>query len=374
MNKILVKLVIDERIEEKELACRNVYCNLSSFKGKYGRNYVRSFDYDKSGVILEISFSRYFNKDELFRIEKHEQAMEVQKTFLKQFKECGYDKVFYGFKILYVDLFFDIPLFKNYTFNQYANTFNLIEKVYQKNMDTEVIAKSVNLSRNDSMTEFIMSDKHVLFIDDWGDFCGMYWPPYELNDFSIGKFYQYYGYDIKLHFYNLKLYMQFKYKRGKNAELNFNDILEKYPYLNNTFRLSICKKCADDKIYNFEMLNIFNIYESFLYKYKRYLLDKVFDDVSLKAVLDENKKCIIDKLNSYKGRHCIFIWDNINDLYDYKTVREALVETTKTKKNLEYKIGIYREKFAEIEKDRNCTIFDTQKIFLDIRNYIEDLY
>lgn len=344
MDTIEVRLDLVDNVTLMDLDLLKV--GIVALKSPFGHRYCDLIEVLKGrdrGLIIKISYPRYYYGNNAYLIAGISECINVQKHFVNFIQEDTlFKEIVSEIKLTRVDIPFTYYMKEGLDFNSYANIYRIFAFVYN--------TKKKN-ARAKGYKDLIDDTYETVVYSDNGK-----------TDKSSNN---------RLMIYNQ--YQNLKIKLGKEE---FENTLEEYPDLIFRMRLEVSKRIRR-KEFSLDEFKEFDILSEYFQSYKEYILKnvldmKIIDNIYNKKII-ELAEILFEERKARDFKYEVFILKYLDDIHDYGMLRRALkivILNDKTRENAVTKI---RKVLIESEEREEVVIMDTYSIISEMRSYIENL-
>lgn len=293
-------------------------------------------------VIVKLSFPRFYFENNAYLISTYDECKKVQRYFIKQLQEDRRLQKIKAIRITRVDIPFTYIMEKDKRFYDYMNIFKVLALAFNKTYEETEVKSMVDTLKKREQT--------VIYA----------------NTPTIS------AYNKKITIYN-----QMKNLDSKITEdIDMKKTLEKYPDLPRRIRIEMSKRIKRKEM-TLKEFGKYNLFEEYSIKYKeelkkllfdKELLDEVYEEEieKLSEILDEERE-FQKKRFTYKN----FLSEYVEDIYDYKILREALKIIITKRKTREGAITEIRKELKKSEERKGLIVIGVRSIVKDIADTIE---
>ena len=309
-------------------------------RGEIQLRYCDCLELSKKGrFIIKISYPRFYKGINAFIIENSAQCMEVQAHFCLALKkhELLCDALI---SLDRVDIPFTFLMDPEYNFISYKKVYQVLSFVHERKNKNGSVKAYTDAKK--------FSPQTVIFADTK----------------SISSFNK-----------KITIYNQYKNieEKTKDEEL-FQLICMEHGDLRNRMRIEVSKRIRRKGL-TIQEFGEFNILKEYIERYKKYLLEKLFDLEEIEKIYDDKatelaKVFLSYRDNSNKVNYMSFIYKEIDKIYDYEIIRRALKICIKNENTKENAITVIRKILNSYQANEKIIVMDTYKIIKDIRGKI----
>ena len=181
--------------------------------------------------------------------------------------------------------------------------------------------------------------------------------------------------------YNKKImiYNQYINLKDKLDEGEFDRTIKEFPDLENRMRIEVSRRIVIRDM-ELDIFRAYSLFDRYLNEFKKDLRKTIFNLELLDEVYKEESEVLASKLEEYKESkgsaftYETFILKEIDNIYDYKILREGIGLITPNEKTRENAITIIRKILRGVEEENGKIILDVRKIIKDIHETIEDSF
>ena len=344
MDTIEVKVIVrnDIIMEEMDLLKENIAWLISRHRHNYCTILEESRNKER-GLIIKISYPRYFKGNNSFLITRKSECLEVQKDFVNSIKEnVDINDIVIGIQLTRVDIPFTYLIADGTDFNSYANIYRIFAFIYNCKKKEARAKGYIDLLDNKFET--------VVYSDN--------------------------GKTDKSSNNRLMIYNQYQNLKSKLSEEDIEELLICFPNLKNRMRLEVSKRIRRQP-FNLDEFASFDIFGTYFEEYKKYIFENVLDHNLMNAFYNQRAKELANKLEICRKEtnfnYELFIWQNYREIYDYKILRQALKMQIDNPNTLENAITKVRKIIKSYEKRESIIIMDTSKIITELARYLYKL-
>lgn len=337
-----VKLKSDITVEELDIVKKY----FSTLKSPIGFRFCDVLEESRGrerGLILKISYPRYYYGNNAYLVTSKSKCLEVQEHFVNSIQEDTFLKeVVLGIKLTRVDIPFTYYMEKGLEFNSYWNIYKIFASVY-------TIRK-----RNARAKGYLdlLDDKYetVIYSDNGK------------TDKSSNN---------RLMIYNQELNL-----RNKLSEEEFERVSKDYPDLISRMRLEVAKRIRR-KGFSLDEFKNFDILSEYFQQYKNYILENILNKDDIEQIYDEKAEEVAKKLADERERRSFtyenFIYRNFYAIGDYEILRRAVKIAIPNRKTREGAITTIRKILEEYESSTTVKVMNNYSTITEMREYIKSL-
>lgn len=337
-----VKLKSDITVEELDIVKKY----FSTLKSPIGFRFCDVLEESRGrerGLILKISYPRYYYGNNAYLVTSKSKCLEVQEHFVNSIQEDTFLKeMVLGIKLTRVDIPFTYYMEKGLEFNSYWNIYKIFASVY-------TIRK-----RNARAKGYLdlLDDKYetVIYSDNGK------------TDKSSNN---------RLMIYNQELNL-----RNKLSEEEFERVSKDYPDLISRMRLEVAKRIRR-KGFSLDEFKNFDILSEYFQQYKNYILENILNKDDIEQIYDEKAEEVAKKLADERERRSFtyenFIYRNFYAIGDYEILRRAVKIAIPNRKTREGAITTIRKILEEYESSTTVKVMNNYSTITEMREYIKSL-
>lgn len=302
------------------------------------------------GLILKISYPRYYYGNNAYLITSISECLKVQEHFVKSIQkfvkfiqeDTTVRRLVLGIKLTRVDIPFTYYMEKGVEFNSYLNIYKIFASVYTVRKRNARAKGYLDL----------LDDKYetVIYSDNGK------------TDKSSNN---------RLMIYNQELNL-----RNKLNEEEFEKISQDYPDLISRMRLEVAKRIRR-KTFSLDEFKNFDILSEYFQQYKNYILDNILNKKDIEKIYNEKAEEIAKILADERERRSFtyenFIYRNFHTIGDYEILRRAVKIAIPNDKTRENAITTIRKILREYESLTKIKVMDNYSTITKMREYIESL-
>ncbi|KDE71257.1 hypothetical protein FUSO6_01455 [Fusobacterium necrophorum DAB] len=317
---------------------------INSLQSNNGHTYVDVLEANATGIIVKLSYPRYFAGINAYLITSISECQEVQRYFIEQLEMWGIVGYFKGISLLRVDIPFTYFMDEEIFFYCHENVFRIFAWIYHRHF-TKSSPKAIS--------EILTKRQETLYYTD---------------SKVIGN------YNSRVMVYNQALNIQ---EKTEDEEI-YQGIIEQFPDLSRRIRLEVSKRIKRQSM-SLEEFQGENLYAHYFSRYKNYLLENLLNLEDLELYYEETAIAISQKLLLFREEmgsnftYEAFLLQNIGIIWDYEVIRRALKKIEMNPHTRENPITRIRKILKQWEENNQVLILDIYRIFLEIRNQIEFL-
>lgn len=310
------------------------YCDVLRSGVVYGKKETK--------IIVKLSFPRFYFENNAYLISTYSECRKVQRHFVEQLQKNKFLKKVKAIKITRVDIPFTYLMKEDKEFHNYSNVFKILASAFTKRY-SRVEGKSVVDTKKKKEQTVTFTDAPVAS-----------------------------AYNTKIMIYNQKLNLDSKLKE----EIDLRKTLEKFPDLPRRMRIEMSKR-INRKEMSLKDFQKFELFEEYSNKYKKELKNLLFDEELLDDVYEEEIEKLADILEeerevqkkrfTYKN----FLSEYVEDIYDYKILRDAVKSVISNKKTRESAITEIRKELKSSEERKGLIVIGVRDIVEDIATTIK---
>ena len=346
MDTIQISIVLsEEKLKEVTHAdLQDAAKYINEIKSKYGYRYCDCLDISNSGnLIVKISYPRFFKGVNAHLISTSTECNQVHWDFCFNIYKhpLMHDA---EIELSRVDIPFTFMMTKDYNFNSYRKVYQVLDYVYRKKNIKSNPKAYTNVSKYTPET--------IIYADT----------P------TIAKYNQ-----------KIMIYDQFNNLKAKTEdESRFFEITAEYKGLSKRMRIEVSKR-INRKSFSIQEFIEFNIFKEYSKKYKKYLLDNLFDLDEVDIFYEESAIKLAKRLLNYRKQVSNFIYEafiyrEIEHIYDYEIIRRALKICIDNPKTREKAITVIRKVLMAYQLDENIIVMDTYETIEQMREVIEQYF
>lgn len=332
----------DINIEEMD----NLKQHISELKSPLGYRYCDILEESRNkdrGLIIKISYPRYFYGSNAYLVTTKYECFEVQKHFIDSIMEdTFFSQIVAGIQLTRVDIPFTYYMNKVLDFHSYVNVYRIFAEVYN-NIKENARAKGY--------VDLLDGKYETVIYSDNGK-----------TDKSSNN--------------RLMIYNQYQNLKCKLGDDDITEIEIKYPDIKRRMRLEVAKRIRR-KEFSLEKFKNLDILGEYFEEYRSYILENVLNEKEIEAFYNKKVEELVNKLikeRAYgKFKYEVFILKNFQSIYDYEILRRALKINIDNKKTRENAITRVRKILTDYEYENKIIVMDTYKIICEMREYIKNL-
>lgn len=340
MDTISCKLIFFTEAVNDFNQLQHLVQHLNQIRSEYGHTYLDVLEYDTQGIVIKISYPRYYAGHNAFLITARSQCIRVQSYFIRTLQELQYLQFFSQISLLRVDIPFTY-IMPYCAFHSYENIFRIFAEIYYRQFPKA--------------------------------------SPREIRDIRFQKTETiYYTNTRSISNYNSKVMI---YDQNANLEEKmessiYQGILEQFPDLSLRIRLEVSKRIRRQPI-SIENFSTWDIFGEYFDSYKEYLLKNLLNLQLLEEVYDTQAQQLAQQLSFarenkgfiYEG----FLLEHIRDIWDYEILRRSLKYVFSNQNTLENAVTTIRRILRAYEEKNQIMILtvysEIQKIYACICQY-----
>lgn len=346
MDTIQISIKLNQnRLEEayyNDLKQMSTYIN--NLESPNGHTYCDCLEISSAGnMVVKISYPRYFKGVNAFLITNSKQCIIVQNDFCN---ELSKHDILRDAEVLLnrVDIPFTYIMNKDYEFYSFKKVYQIFNFVYQRK-NIRVDAKAyVDIAKFRVETLIYANAKNMS------------------------------GYNSKIIIYS-------QYKNLLNKTFNdadFAKLSKEYRDLKYRMRIEVSKR-IQRKEFTVKEFGIFDIFGEYVESFKKYLLENILDVEEIDRIYKDLACDLAEKLEERKTfsnnfNYENFIYREIDNIYDYETLRRAVKMCNSNVKTRENAITAIRKVLLAYEREEEIIIMNTYKAIMSIREVIENSF
>ena len=281
-------------------------------------------------IEVMLSFPRFYSKTNAYLLTKSKECKQVIKEFVTSFFKEKYihddynnwvkDKI--RIKLIRVDVPITYLMGKDKCFNDYRNVFCLLENIY--NRGNKRMGK-----RNDVETIILFDGK--------------------TKDSSNSK---------------ITIYNQHR-KFENICSTSINKLEKEFSDLKYRIRIELSKRIRRAS-FTVKEFKYFDFYENYIYKYAQDISEVLFDEDKIEDIWQKQIELLVGRYNKSSARLETFLWENLDDIWDYKIITKVLDRVIEND-NTYYKKCSQAKEFLEKREE------ETGVIYFGIRDILDDM-
>lgn len=317
---------------------------INSLQSSNGYTYVDVLEANATGIIVKLSYPRYFAGINAYLVTSISECQEVQRYFIEQLEMWGIDGYFKGITLLRLDIPFTYYMDEGTFFYYHENIFRIFAWIYHRHFQK---------SSPKAISEILTKRQETLYYTD---------------SKVIGNYYS------RVMVYNQALNIQEK----TEDENIYHGIIEQFPDLSRRIRLEVSKRIKRQSM-SLEEFQGENLYAHYFFQYKEYLLENLLNLEDLELYYEERAIEVSQNLLNFRedmGKYFTyeaFLLQNIGTIWDYEVIRRALKKIEMNPHTRENAITRIRKILKQWEENNQVLVLNVRHIFLQIRNQIEIL-
>ena len=342
MDTIQVSVVLNkEKLNGVTLLdLQNTAKYISEIRSEYGYYYCRDVEISRTGnLIVKISYPKFFAGINAYLISSSMECLQVHWHFCLNINNhtllCDAE-----IELTRVDIPFTFMMAPCYEFNSYRKVYQVLDYIYRKK----------NLKANPkaytNVTEY--KPETITYADT----------P------TTAK-------------YNKKImiYDQFNNLKSKtDDEERFYNLNVEYEGLDRRMRIEVSKRIKRKK-FSLNEFSQFDIFREYSEKYKKYLLDNLFDLNEVNEFYEIKAEELAKRLLAYRNEvsnfiYETFIYKEIEHIYDYEIIRRALKICIDNLKTREKAVTAIRRVLKDYQLNEHIIVMDTYDTIRKMREAI----
>lgn len=282
-------------------------------------------------IMIILSFPRFYSRTNAYLLTKSKECKQVIRDFVTSFFKEKYihddynkwvkDKI--RIKLVRVDVPITYLMDKDKCFNDYQNVFCLLENIY--NRGNKRMGK-----RNDVETIILFDGK--------------------TKDSS----------NSKITIYNQHRKFESMYpKLISRLEKEFSD-------LKCRIRIELSKRIRR-KEFTVKEFKYFDFYENYIYEYAQDIRENLFNENTIEKIWQKQIELLVDRYNKSSSRLETFLWENLEDIWDYEIIKKVLDRVIENDNTYYKKCSQAKEFLEKREKDTGIIYFGIRDILDNMR-------